>query len=166
MRFFSSRWHGGDLPDDESDAVIPAYEAHLARIRDRLPPSLRAFSESVSIHDGLLRACVVDHARGTVTLELLVGDLGAGYADLRLAYGGVQFAHTTLDTLALAARDPRAEALYDELDIAPDGALVHRWLWWPYLDVELRFTEFGYEGTPRADRDIVRADRVFTETRP
>ncbi len=166
MRFFTSRWHGGEMPDDANDAVVPAYEEHFATIVDRLPLVLRAFASTINIHDALLRSCRVDYAHGSLQLDLLVGDLQSGYADLQMCYDGISLAPADRVALARIALDSAAEALYDELDVGLDGTFIHRWLWWPYVEFDVEFAGFTYEVTPRRDRSLVRDDQPFLEVPP
>jgi hypothetical protein len=149
MRFFTSRWHGGEISDAESDAVVTAYKAHIGSIAEQLPPALREYSQRLSIHDALLQSCRIDDAGGTLELTLIVGDREVGYSDLRLSYGGVALAHADRQALSMIARNPEAEALYDEIDLSRDGAFIHRWLWWPYTEVDIQFAGFAYAVTPR-----------------
>jgi hypothetical protein len=166
MRFFTRRWHGGELSDAESDGVAPAYEKHFATIAAQLPPALHEFTRTLKIHDALMRSCRVDDTHGTLALDLLIGDLGIGYFDLRLFYEGVSLAPSDRAALARVALDPEADALYDELDISPDGTFIHRWLWWPYAEFDITFAGFSYTVTPRPDRSVVRDAQPFVVVRP
>ena len=54
MRFFTMAWWCGVQTGDGGDPSA-AYAAHMAAIRDQLPPDLLATEESVSLHDTRLR---------------------------------------------------------------------------------------------------------------
>lgn len=166
MRFLTRAWHAGDLDDDRADAIAAEYQAHRVAVASRLPTRLQAFDARFSVHDALVRAIQLDPAARTLRLELVVGDLRTGYADLRLEYQDVDVATLDTGTLADIARDPRAEALYDEVDIASDGRFEHRWLWWPYRELDVRFGAFDFEAVPRPDREVERAAEPYVEIEP
>lgn len=161
MKFFTREWHGGD--DDEPDGRFEAYRVHLDGILSRLPPRLLTFAKAVNVHDALVRQVRLDRRARALTLDLRVGNTGSGYFDLDIHYGGLQLA--TLDGQALAriAQNQRAEALYDEFDLAPNGRFVHRWLWWPYEDVDLEFESFEFTCEPRDGREFEYPAAPFVE---
>jgi hypothetical protein len=130
-----------------------------------LPARFRTFAETVDIHDGLVREIRLDRRAATLAIDLRVGDVQTGYFDLAIRYGGVDLG--VLDERALAAigRDVRAEALYHEVDVAPDGWYEHRWLWWPYRDLDVRFRDFEFATEPRPDREFGRSTDAYVELR-
>ena len=70
MRFFTMAWWGGDDPEDGTDIAFADYAAHLAAIRDHLPPDLRATQESVSLHDCRLRVLTLDLGKQSLVLAM------------------------------------------------------------------------------------------------
>ena len=165
MRFLTRDWHAGKLPDDEGEDISAAYRAHRSSVLANLPVAFREFVQTVDIHDALVREIRLDRMRGTLELELRAGDLQAGYFDLVIRYAGIDL--RTLDTTVLASigRETRAEALYHEADLAPGELYEHRWLWWPYQDLDIRFRAFDFVVVPRPDRAFERSSDAFVEIR-
>src|SRR4051812_32214595 len=79
-------WWGGFQPDDSGDPSA-AYAAHLAAIRDQLPPDLLLTQESVSLHDARLRDLRLLVAESSLSVAL---DSYAGDERFTLLYGGVE----------------------------------------------------------------------------
>jgi hypothetical protein len=68
--------------------------------------------------------------------------------------------------LARVANNPKSELLYDEIDKEPD-ALIHRLLFWPYAEFDLRFTDLELSRHPVAGRTIpVLLERAVELNRP
>ncbi len=165
MRFFTPEWHQGLLDDDESAAARDAYWRLVDDLEPSLPPAVAELART-SIHDGLVRRVALDEARGALRLELRCGDLGRGYFDLDLVYHGVELAAPDVERLARIARDPRCEALYDEVDRAPGAGFVHRVLFIAddYDEVAVAFTRLDLARTPRPDREFPRLAEPFVRT--
>jgi hypothetical protein len=162
MRFFTKAWHSGDMSDERADDVRAAYQSHLASILPELPNAFRSFVQTVSIHDALVRAVRLNRDAAVLELELRAGDQQAGYFDLCIRYCGVQL-DVDSRVLAKIAEDDEFEALYDEADLAAGAGYEHRWLWWPYQEVNIRFTEFEYAVTPSPSRSFDRVANPFVE---
>ena len=138
MRFFTPAWHGGDLSDEDADAVPSRYAEHLASVLPRLPDGLRERLTSVNLHDAQFAECTVDHRRRQLRLSLLAGNNQASYATIDLEYHDVAIDRLSLASLRSAVADPKTELLYDEVDIE-DGYAVHRFLAWPYQEFDVYF---------------------------
>lgn len=164
MRFLTRAWHAGELSDEDCDRVEDEYRAHQRLVRPKLPPRLRAYAESISIHDGRLRSVRLDRSTRDLRVALRAGDTPRGYFDLDLVYTGVSLDALDVTALALIARDPKAEALYDELDVTNEGLLQHRLLFWPYREVAITFLGFEFSQTPAPDRSFTRPREPFEET--
>jgi hypothetical protein len=163
MHFLTRDWHAGDMSDERADELSEAYRAHLAAVLPRLPERFRAFTEAVSVHDALVRAIRLDRAAGTLELELRAGDQQVGYFDLSIRYLGVRAERLDSNSLAAIAQDRESEALYVEADQIAPAEYEHRWLWWPYQDLDVRFSEVEYATAPRPDRTFARAAEPFVE---
>jgi hypothetical protein len=153
MKFFTSRWHGGTLGDDEHAAIRTAYRAHVHHIFPLLPATLRILVRAVPLHGGRIRRVVLDRANRELRLELRCGDRRMGHLDVDLTYLGVVIDAADVAVLAAAAREEGTELLADEVDLVPgeEGVFVHRLLWWPYRDCEIIFRELALRAVPRAD---------------
>jgi hypothetical protein len=95
----------------------------------------------------------LDHELNCLSLELRCGDLAEGYFDLDLTYQNPLFLIGSFKHLAHVANDPESQLLYDEIDKEPD-ALIHRLLFWPYAEFDLRFTDLELSRRPVAGRTI------------
>lgn len=172
MKFFTPAWCSGGLSDDEFDAVVPAYWAHIEALAPRLPETLRALATDVSLHDGLIRRFLVDRSLGRLTVELCCGDLQTGYFNLGLRYLGVDMNSLDISVLKELAEASGTEALYDEVDQDSDEVYVHRILFWigreksrdPYRDVEVRFRELDMQQTPCPDRGFDKIETRYEES--
>ena len=151
------------MSDERVDDVRTAYQSHIATILSELPKAFRSFVQTVSIHDALVRAIRLDRGAAMLELELRVGDQQAGYFDLSIVYRNAQLDHVDSRLLAKIAGGDGFEALYDEADLAPGAGYEHRWLWWPYQELNIRFTEFEYAVTPRLSRTFDRVANPFVE---
>ena len=122
MRFFTIEWWRGDLETEP----LADYAAHLASVRDCLPPDLLATEEAVSLHDSRLRELHLDVANAVLTLGL---DSYAADERFTLVYSGVErFASTADPELGLLGPFGYGDLGYAEVDILPGGAFEHRLL--------------------------------------
>jgi hypothetical protein len=167
MRFFTPEWHDADLSEEDTDAVFLAYEQHLEQIWPRLHATVRALAGTLSLNDALIRRVVLDRSGREVRLELRAGDDEIGYCDVDLTYLGAIVDASDVTRLAEAARDPETILLYDELDLAADDhdhdhdddedddseadGYVHRFLFWPFREIEILFSALAVRIAPRAD---------------
>lgn len=163
MQFFTPAWHGGDLTDEEANAVPARYASHLDELLPLMPPPVYALARGINIHDGLLRRVRVERATSTVAASLRCGD-NRGYFDLELGYMGVQFDRSELQGLEAVARDPESEALYDEIDYDPEGYWLHRILFWPYQEVSIIFQTLRIVIGPTASRAVDRLADPYEDT--
>ena len=149
--------------DAHSDAVVAAYQQHRASITDALPQRFQEFESSHSIHDAQVRRLRLDHGQRTLGMELIAGDNDRGYSDLHLTYLGVDRLPSVAPVLARIAGNSEAEALYAEIDVGADGTFLHRWLWWPYEELDICFTAFDFAVTPRTRRSFRRPSVQFVQ---
>jgi hypothetical protein len=139
-------WWGG-VQTGECDDPSAAYAAHLATIRDRLPPDLLATQESISLHDARLRE-----------LRLLPGERSlymalqsyAGDERFALIYGGVERFESSADP-AVGLRGPGGygDLGYCEVDVLPGGAFEHRLLFSTGVELAVAFRSFRLQRTKR-----------------
>lgn len=164
VRFLTRAWHAGDYSDEEADAVLSAYHVHRSAILPRLPNTLLMFSETVDVHDGLLRVATLNRADRTLQVGLRCGDLDKGYYDLDMSYIGIDLERLDVPVLKTIAEASRSEALYLEEDIVEPEWYVHRWLWWPFRrELDIDFADFTFTCEPRPDRDFAPVATPFVE---
>ena len=137
------------MPDTEAERVVSMYEAHLAALGPRLPSGARRLQSEVSLHDGLLRA--VEYAADRFELSFHAGDNSTGYFDARLSYNDAKLFPSDEQFLRTAVGRRDVELLSDEFDAA-DRYWVHRFLFWPYLEVSVYFGAFTLAVTPTLGR--------------
>jgi hypothetical protein len=149
MKYFTQHWHGGDMTDEESNAVVDAYTDYRASLLPKMSSAVQELATAINIHDGLVEMAVFDRAAQHLRLELLVGDLQQGYASIHLCYSSALFELATLREIVC---DSESEALYDEIDVQPDGRFEHRVLFWPYREISISFSSLALTRVPRSDR--------------
>lgn len=134
MRYFTLDWWRG--VGAEGDPVT-AYQAHLAAVRDRLPPALVALEEMPLLHDARLRELVLTPTTGSVVLVL---ESYAGNERFTLTYTGVErFAGTADPTAGLPGPAGYGDLGYTEADALPGGASEHRLLFSTGIELAVIF---------------------------
>ena len=164
MRFLTSAWHSGQLTDSEAEAAEAALRTRQDRIRPRLAAPVQELMDHVNLHDALLCQARLNRSKRTLDLFLLGGDAPRGYFDLALHYQGLDLDAMEAESLARIAENPEAEALYTEIDLDDKGRCVHRWLWWPYAELDITFESLEFGVVPRADRNPRRATEPYVES--
>ncbi|MBI3860410.1 MAG: hypothetical protein HY290_00790 [Planctomycetia bacterium] len=153
MKFFTMRWWlecqnpppvlgtPQTMPKTEAiDFPNQAYLQHLAVIRERFPADVLDINEQSVLHDGLLHEIRFDQASNSLTLAATVDD-GSGWdRDVEFCYQEVvSFRIVPWEGKPLPPRAGLGEMGYDELDVAPDGALVHRILFNSGIEFDVQF---------------------------
>ena len=85
-------------------------------------------------------------------MRIRAGDQQVGYYDADLLYLDVALEPRTIHILEKMRRDARYELLYDELDADESRQVVHRLLFWPEDEVEIRFRDLSWRRAPQDDR--------------
>jgi hypothetical protein len=119
LKFFTTAWHQGDLPDAEADQVFAEYEAHLAALGPNLPDDARRLSADVSLHDALVLR--VERGSSSLEVQFRAGNNQSGYFTVTLWYGSVALSDADEQFLTGATGRRDIELLYDEFD-APTGS--------------------------------------------
>jgi hypothetical protein len=139
MRFFTMEWWCGVQTGDNSDPAS-AYAAHLATIRDRLPPDLLATAETMSLHDTRLRKLRLMPGERSLTLEL---DSYAGDERFTLTYTDVARFESEADPeVGLGGPAGYGDLGYCEVDVLPDGTFEHRLLFSTGIELAVAFRGF------------------------
>ena len=163
MKYFTREWAVGELSEVESNEVIAAYERHLDRVLGQLPATVRCVARELTLHDGLIRRVIYDRTGRELRLELRCGDNQLGYFDLDLTYMGAILDQADLVVLRDAALDTETEMWFDEIDLAGDGAFIHRVLFYPGRECDIMFRALGLRMMPRADRSIAELSDRYVE---
>lgn len=169
MRFFTPAFHRGQVDADDAgdaravDAVVAAYDRHLDAIAPTLPATVRVLARELVLHAAGVRRVVLDRRGRELRLELRCGDERMGWYDLDLTYLGAILDAADVAALADAARTHESRVLYDEVDVAPDGAFLHRLLFWPYREAELMFRALALRLLPRADATLPQFSDRFVD---
>jgi hypothetical protein len=117
-----------------------AYRKRLREIEHDLPPGVRRFIRSVTLHDAPL-----------LTMnDATVGGRAQLFLTFRLADGdnrpGIQLRYALVKPMKVAFHAPNASAdghlfaLYDEVDLSADGTLTHSILMTTGVEIRVRFT--------------------------
>ncbi len=148
MKFFTMDWWCDVQRGDVSDPSVP-YGAHLAAIRDRLPPDLLATEESVSLHDARLR-----------DLRFAERSLVLGFDDhdaderLTLTYLDVErFGSTSDPEVGLGGPGGYGDLGYCEMDVLPTGAFEHRLLFSTGIEFSVVFRGFRLHRSKHVEPD-------------
>lgn len=153
MRFLTPDWHRGNLTDEETDHVEAQYAAHRAAFARSVSGPLREIASGPSLHDALIVYVEVNRTTRAVVLRLLAGDQQRGYFERTIKYEGVDLDNLDTRSLAVIARDPASQLLYDEVDALGSGLYSHDLLFWPqYREILLRFARIEVSDAPRLDR--------------
>lgn len=156
MKYFTRQWANGDVSDAEVQGAQDAYQRHVETLLPKLPAVVQQLAKNINLHDGLIRRVHHDRSAGTLKVALRGGDLQVGYFDIDLEYADLTMGSADVLRLRELACNPEAEVLYDEIDISPDGAYVHRILFWPDGEVEVVFRSLSTHVMPRTNREITR----------
>jgi hypothetical protein len=145
MKFFTRNWLGGDMSDEQANAIAPAYRRHLETLD--LPQPLRDLV-ALNPHDARILGVDHDPSANTLTVRLRGGDLQAGYFDARLHFAGVSIRPADAAALARAG----VEILYDEVDRPAPGGYEYRLLLHPTGEVAFHFNNVAIARHPVTDR--------------
>lgn len=148
MNFFTPEWHGGEMSDDEAERIPAAYEAYVRGLSPSLPADALRLVNDISLHDGMLRG--VRRGAGVLELVIRAGDQEIGNFDAELTYGDPQVSPPDERFLEGSVGQRDVELLYDEFEGFGDACWAHRFLFWPYCEVSVRFTAFAFarDGSP------------------
>jgi hypothetical protein len=105
----------------------------------------------VSLHDALIESVRWIPSLAELRLQLVAGTSEAGYHAIQLKYRGAMLGKSRVESLRNVACNREACVLYQEIDIADDGTLAHRLLFWPNDEVTIEFGELEYLSVPRDD---------------
>ena len=139
MKFFTMAWWCGEQENHAGDPAA-AYAAHLAAIRDRLPPDLLATEEVVFLHDARLRELRLVPGEGSLALILEDYD---GTERFTLIYTGVEVLASDADPkVGLSGPAGYGDLGYCEVDALPSGAFEHRLLFSTGIELRVVFLDF------------------------
>ena len=152
MKWFTEEWVSGDAPWREG---VESYQGHLLELSKKLPQPILTLARGVNIHDGDLSRLVLRQEEAVLELGLRCGDGQDGWYDLQLEYLDLALDEMDLAPLRQLGSAPAA-ALYDEVDLSPNGQVVHRILffqnesWSP--EVSIVFRALGLRLDPGLER--------------
>lgn len=137
MKWFTSAFHDGRLPDRAQDVVIRDYRRHLRDLR-RTAPVLRALA-GLNLHDAQVQRWHLTDAQ--FRWSLLIGDLESGYQLVDISYRAASLVGIDARALVAAQLDTSADAelVSDELDARDDRRFEHRFRFWPELEFGVAF---------------------------
>lgn len=144
MKYFTREWCLGEYDDATADSVCMLYEAHLAKIWDVLPDSLKHISKNISIHDGLFSIVLYNRSKRILIIHITCGDLQVGYYDLKLVYNNTYIEDAELCAWQGWIMNDDTEIIYDEIDVTHDIRYEHRILLEPEGEMRIVFQELQY----------------------
>ncbi|HYI15867.1 MAG TPA: hypothetical protein VEX37_10785 [Thermomicrobiales bacterium] len=137
MKYLTRDWYNAGHDDD----VYFAYRRYLTGISERLTAPVLALALS-DLHDARFLDISHDPQAGLLAVRLRIGFRRLGYADLHLAYDGVELFANDGDPTALLA-DPASEVIYHEVDVRDDGRFEHRLLLSPRGELTITFNDLA-----------------------
>lgn len=138
MKFFTRAWANGELSDEATQAIGPAYRDYLDSLN--LSPHLRELAD-LNSHDGYILNVNYDEAANSLKLRLRCGDLQVGYFDATLVFADAVIPPNDVELLRQATRPNDAEILYDEVDVLGRNKFEYRMLLWPDGEAAIRFRD-------------------------
>lgn len=171
MRWFTDEAY--DMDDAEWEAMLTAYQAHVAEIASALPEDLAALASDpkLHLHDARIRRIVVNQVAHVVVMTMdLINDRG-----LVLTLGGANFVPDNLQAVAYAVGatystdhwgTARTAVLAQEIDIAGDNRYLLRLRLWPFGEFGLEFGSFSLEVTSAPADDERPGEFLFADAEP
>lgn len=108
----------------------------------------------VSLHDAIIERVRWKPSAKELRLRLVASGACDVFQTVDLIYRGAMLGRERIESLRNAADDREACILYDEIDVAEDGTLTHRLLFWPNQEATIEFRELEYSGAPRNDARV------------
>lgn len=157
MRFFTLAWWCG-VQEGRVDNPSADYWAHLEALRSRVSaeqlPVLEALL-ALALHDANLRQLRLEPA--AATLHISLENRYAGGEGFTLAYSGVEQFTSESDRCVGGSDQGYGDLGYDEVDLSPAGAFVHRMLFSSGIELAVAFRGFellrGNAAEPAAAAD-------------
>ena len=140
MKYFTKEWCWGGLDDDQVDEVLNNYGKHINEIYSKLPVSLKIITETISLHDGILKEVIISKKRRSLFVFGVFGDLQVGYFSLRIEYENVHE-----DDFYFAEdffKNQNLEIIRDEIDLFKGShrvGFIHRFIFSNKSEFQIRF---------------------------
>ena len=141
MRFFTMSWWCG-VQEGRPDNPSTDYWAHLDAVRSRVSPDQRPALEALlalALHDTNL--CQLRLDPSAATLQISLENRYAGGKHITLAYSGVEQFASESNRIGFSGLG-YGDLGYDEVDLSPTGALVHRMLFSSGIEFTVVFRRF------------------------
>ena len=156
MKWFTREWQSGEMADEQSGRVAPAYAAYAHSIESRLPDHVLAFAAPTERHlavdDAKVDRTVLDVDRRQISFRLLTGDLPTGYGMLDLVFVDADLVDPSVDRLRALFEDERTAFLVHEVELVDeDGRLEVRFLLWPDGEIAIRCSDVQAQWAPISD---------------
>ena len=143
MRYFTMAWWQG-VQEGLTENPHDDYFASVAALRGRVPPErLPAWDAllGLGLHDSTLLHLRLDPAAATLHIRL---DNRYTQARCTLAYTGVEQFTSQPDPVGGFSSHGFGDLGYDEVDLSPTGALIHRVLFASGIELEVVFRGFEF----------------------
>ena len=154
MKYFTREWVSGSLTDEDWKKSQVLYLKHLDFILPRCSASVVELAKDISLHDGLIRRCIIDRRAAQLNLVLRCGDLQSGYFDISLQYLQVEFSMDKIVCLAKLARSCQVELLYDEIDLDENSNYVHSLIFSSFDEISINFSALKIKKEKQPDRSL------------
>ena len=155
MRFLTWDWWKGSLEDEEFEARLVEFRAHLDGIQTRLPKDLSVLFDKFSLHDGSLTD--FDYNPAERSLVILVDGWNSFNGDYRVFYK-LSFRGVEQATFSSSVELAELKTIgYYEADISPEGSITLDILFWKGIELHITFEGLALEARlesfagPKAD---------------
>ncbi len=143
--------------DEVWERATADYRRHIKQIRRKLPASVRELAEETCLHDATLLALSQTPARPSHNGRVAIISLQQADRVICLLYLLAAEPGWSRPNRAAPFNPKQTDWLYDEVDIRPDGTIVHEILWSDGRILTLRFTEFKSIELDESDHAIERS---------
>lgn len=147
MKFYTHKWFLSDRELD--DSTESAARIYFKEIQQKLPPSIRAFSEAINLHDAHLLHLAYSTERSslTITLDELFWNPTRNCGSRRVL--NVHYELVTGFSLrppspALVLITQQDDLLCDEMDIVAEGIFEHRMVFASGIELHIDFGAFSH----------------------
>jgi hypothetical protein len=137
MKYFTKKWCSYKLSEEELAQAEKLYEQYINKIFDKLLPSIKVLTKSLSLHDGIIRNVIFNEKNKFLVLSGIFGDLEFGYYSLEIKY-----IHSFIDKelLTQVFFNKEVEIIRDEIEMLSDNQFSHSIIFSSKDDIKISFS--------------------------
>ena len=143
MRFFTKKWHAGNMEDREMNETLNKYNEYITQIYAQLPVTLKILAKSISLHDGFIKNVLFFENQRKIIISGIFGDLEFGYYTLKLKYMDIQLKNLKL--MKDIFSNKKLEILFNEIEVLHSNIYSHKFLFSSEKEIEIIFQNLELE---------------------